>query len=313
VIALDASFARITRIARSRRAPYFAVLTTVVLWGIGPLVLRATTASGVVVGFHRMLLAGPMALVAAKVRKTPVTWSTLRLSAPAGLLFISSFITSYEALHRTSVANAVLIGSLQPVLVMLVAFPIFGERFRGVDLGWAAVSVAGIVVFVLGSRRSGDANRVGDLLAVINLFLWTGYFVEMKRRRHRVAVAPFLAGVFLTGAVVVVPYAFITGAPVGSITFADYVRVVIVTVFPGMIGHALMTWAQRHVDVGISALLTLGSNVLTACGAWLVFGQALHPVQFAGGAMVLGALASLMFGRSRRAQPVGPIEAVLLE
>ena len=196
---------------------------------------------------------------------------------------------------------------------MLVAFPIFGERFRGVDLGWATVSIAGIVVFVLGSRRGGDANRVGDLLAVINLFLWAGYFVEMKRRRHRVAVAPFLAGVFLTGAVVVVPYAFITGAPVGSITLADYVRVVIVTVFPGMVGHALMTWAQRYVDIGVSALLTLGSNVLTAFGAWVVFGQVLQPVQFVGGAMVLGALASLMLARSRRAQSVGPVKPVLLE
>jgi drug/metabolite transporter (DMT)-like permease len=260
-----------------------------------------------------MLLAGPMALVVARIRKTPVTWQTLRISAPAGVLFITSFITSYEALHRTSVANAVLIGSLQPVLVMLIAVPVFGERLLGVDLGWAATSIVGMVVFVLGSRHGGEANRVGDLLAVINLFLWGAYFIEMKRKRHQVAVAPFLAGVFLTGAVVVVPYAFLTHAPVGSITLADYVRVVIVTVFPGMVGHGLMTWAQRHVDVGVSALLTLGGNVLSAFGAWVVFGQALAPVQFLGGAIVLGALGMLMLGRARRVQPVGLSEAVLLE
>lgn len=290
---------RAGRFARSSRAPYAALGVVLFVWSLGPLMNRGMHARGTVAGFYRMWLAVPFAFAAARWRRTPVTWAHLRASAPAGVLFVTAYITSYEALHRTTVANASLIGALQPVLVMLAAAPIFGERIDRVDLGWAALALGGIGVFVASGHGGGQAGLVGDLFAVVNLLLWSAYFIEMKRRRGQVPVAAFLSGVFLVGAVAITPYALLTRAPVGSIEARDLGLMGLMVLLPGMMGHGLMTWVQRHVDVGLSAMLTLASTVLTAVGAWVIFHQPLRPVQVLGGALVLAALGALLQHRTR--------------
>jgi len=302
---------RAGRFAHSARAPFAALAVVVLVWSIGPLLNRGMHARGTVAGFYRMWLAVPAAFAVARWRRTPVTWAHVRASAPAGVLFVTAYITSYEALHRTTVANASLIGALQPVLVMLAAYPIFGERFGRIELGWSAVALTGIGVFVVSGSSGGHAGLIGDLFAVGNLLLWSCYFIEMKRRRGQVPVAAFLCGVFLTGAVAITPYALLTGAPVGGIEARDLGLMGLMVILPGMMGHGLMTWVQRHVDVGLSAMLTLSSTVLSALGAWLLFGQSLTAVQVLGGALVLAALAALLQHRTR-GNPVGSSEEAVL-
>jgi len=279
-------------------APQVALAVVVLVWSIGPLVNRGMHARGTVAGFYRMWLAVPVAFAVARWRRTPVTMATLRRSAPAGALFVSAYIVNYESLHRTTVANASLIGALQPVLVMLAAYPLFGERFGRVEIGWSAGALIGIAVFVVSGTSGGHGALAGDLLAAVGLVLWSAYFVEMKRRRTTVPVAAFLSGVFLTGAVLITPYALVTRAPVGSIQGRDLALMTVMVLVPGMMGHGLMTWVQRHVEVGLAVMLTLASTVLTAFGAWVLFGEPLTGPQMLGGALVLACLAALLQHRN---------------
>ena len=292
-------------------APQLALAVVVAVWSIGPLLNRGMHARGTVAGFYRVWLAVPVCFAAARWRRTPVRWTTLRMSAPAGSLFVSAYIVSYESLHRTTVANASLIGALQPVLVMLAAYPLFGERFGRVEIGWAGGALAGIGVFVASGRGGGHGGLAGDVLAVVSLVLWSTYFLEMKRCRSRVPVAAFLAGVFLTGAVLITPYAVATGAPLGSIGKRDIGLMVVMVLLPGMMGHGLMTWVQRHVDVGLAVMLTLASTVLTAVGAWVLFREPLTLPQVLGGVLVLSCLAALLQHRNR-SNRVGPDKGVVL-
>lgn len=299
------------RAARRFSAPHLALAVVIGVWSIGPLINRGMDARGTVAGFYRMWMAVPFCFAVTLWRRTPVTWTTLRHSAPAGALFVSAYIVSYESLHRTTVANSALIGALQPVLVMLAAYPLFGERFGRTELVWGAGALGGIGVFVLSGHGGGHAGLSGDLLAVVSLFLWSAYFLEMKRNRTRVPVAAFLAGVFTTGAVLITPYALVTGADVGSISAHDLLLMLAMVLLPGMMGHGLMTWVQRHVEVGLAVMLTLASTVFTAIGAWWLFGEPLAPAQVMGGALVLACLAALLQHRNR-ANTVGPDEVPVL-
>lgn len=298
-------------LVRRVSAPHAALGVVILVWSGGPLINRGMHAHGTVAGFYRMWMAVPVCLAVAQWRRTPMTWTTLRRSAPAGALFVSAYIVSYESLHRTTVANSSLIGALQPVLVMLGALPLFGERVSRADLLWAAGALGGIGVFVLSGHGGGQAGLAGDLLAALSLVLWSAYFLEMKRNRSRVPVAAFLAGVFTTGAIVITPYAFATGADVGSFGRHDALLMLAMVLLPGMLGHGLMTWVQRHVEVGLAVLLTLASTVLTAVGAWILFAEPLGPAQVLGGALVLACLAGLLRQRNR-ANAVGRAEEPVL-
>jgi drug/metabolite transporter (DMT)-like permease len=72
----------------------------------------------------------------------------------------------------------------------------------------------------------------------------------------------------------------------------------------GLVGHGLMTWAQRHVDITLASLLMLGSPVISAVGAWFAFGQRLSAMQFAGAFVVLAALGAIVVDVRSKPAPV---------
>ncbi len=63
---------------------------------------------------------------------------------------------------------------------------------------------------------------------------------------------------------------------------------------PGLVGHGLMTWAQRHLDLTVASLLTLASPVISATGAWLIYSEHLRPMQGVFATVVLLALAAIV-------------------
>ena len=84
----------------------------------------------------------------------------------------------------------------------------------------------------------------------------------------------------------------------------DWLLVLFIVFVPGFTGHGLMTWAQRHAPVTLLSVVMLLSPVVSAVGAWILFGQALLPIQFVAGAVVLGSVAGVVTGH--RGVPVEP-------
>lgn len=277
-----------------------------VAWGIGPLAVRGIDSGAVNTAFWRLWLAVPIALLIARPAGG-LDLRTLRRAIGPGILFALSLITGWTAIRETSVANATIIPALQPVLVLLVASRTFGERIRARDLLLSAVGLTGVVVFIAVASDTSGATRHGDLWAVAGLVVWVAYFIETKRLRTRhddVHTLPLLAGVMLCAAVTITPYLLVTeGAPV-PLEGIDWLWVLFIVFVPGFTGHGLMTWAQRHAPVSLLSVVMLLSPVVSALGAWAIFGQALLPLQFVAGALVLGSVAAVVTGH--RAVPVEP-------
>jgi drug/metabolite transporter (DMT)-like permease len=280
-----------------------------IAWGIGPLAVRGFESPAVNTAFWRLWLAVPIAWLLARP-SGGLDVRTLRRAIVPGVLFALSLITGWTAIRETSVANATIIPALQPVLVLLVASRTFGERIRTRDLVLGGLGLLGVLAFIAVASDTSGATRRGDLWAVAGLVVWVAYFVETKRLRTRhddVHTMPLLAGVMFWAAITITPYLLLTeGVPV-ALHGADWVWVLFIVFVPGFTGHGLMTWAQRHAPVSLLSVVMLLSPVVSAVGAWIIFGQELLPLQFAAGALVLGSVAGVVTGH--RSVPVEP-EAV---
>ena len=84
-----------------REVAISAVLIGVVGWGIGPLLVRGMTVSGVSVSFYRMWLAVPVMIVLARVLGEPLTWRVLRVCIAPGILFAASMMLGFQAMKET--------------------------------------------------------------------------------------------------------------------------------------------------------------------------------------------------------------------
>lgn len=290
-----------------REVAITAVLIGVLGWGVGPLLVRGMSVSGASVSFYRMWLAVPVMALLARVLGETLTVRTLKLCVTPGILFAFSMMFSFESMRTTSIANATLIGQLSPALMILGAGRLVGEKPTARAVAAAMVSFAGLGLMVASGGDTSGSSLGGDLFALANVFCFTGYFLMMKKLRNAdVGSWEFLAGVFLVGAVALTPYCLLAASDLGDVTGLDFVRLGAMIIGPGVLGHGLITWATRHLDVTTTSLLTLLSPPLSVIGAWIIFEQQLNVGQLLGGLVVLAGLAGTV-AAARYPKTVEPV------
>lgn len=285
-----------------------AAVLAVVAWGVGAVLNKSMGVDTPAIVFYRMVVGVPMMVFMAWRFGTGIDRRLMRITALPGLLFSLSFITGFAAVKMTSIANATLVTNLQPVLVLLVAPRLFGERLRKNQLILGAVSMAGVLTVMLAAAPTSGAKWTGDVMAAVNIVIWTAYFLLAKQRRvDGVDSWSFLAGVFLWASVVVLPFGGLASNDLGAMTSKDWLCVIGMALGPGIVGHGLMTWSQSHVDVTLASILGLLSPVVSTALAWVVLGESLTFVQLTGGAVVMWSLALLVRSQTGSSAPVVPI------
>jgi drug/metabolite transporter (DMT)-like permease len=274
---------------------YAAVVAVTVLWGVGPLLVKAIDASPLTILAVRYWIAVPVMVVVAKLLGAPLTGSVMKASLAGGIACTLAQGFAFASFQDTSLANAVLIGAIAPVLIAVLAVPMFGERLSPPQVALMVGTLGAIAVFVISAGDTSGASFRGDLFAVASLLAQTAYLLCIKRARVAdVPAAAYITGVFLVGAVTMTPMAFLWGTPVGALDRAEWAYIVAIALLVGCLGHGMLTWAQKHVNVGVASTIILGTTVVTAVGAWIFFDEALDAAQIVAGAVVLGAIGAIL-------------------
>jgi len=277
-------------------APLAAATTAVIVWGIGPLFVKAIGASGLAVATYRLVCAVPVMFVISVCIGNRVTWRLMRIAAPAGLLFAGDIVLGFSSFEHTSLAIATIIGALFPALVLVVSGPLFGERVKLLDVVWFAVALGGTALVVAGND-GGNHSLFGDALAAGSLLVWTAYFLYVKRQRlDGVPAFAFMTAVITNGAIALLPYALLVSDDLDAIRGTDFVWLFALILFPGAAGHGLMTWAHRYVSANVASILTLAGPVVTITGAWVFFDETLTEAQISGIVAVFVAIGLVLLG-----------------
>ncbi len=286
---------RDTARARRDQLPITAAAIAILVWSIGPLLVRGVGTSFPTVVFYRLATATPVMVAMAYLTGGRVSVALLKRTWRPGVLFVVCLMTSFASFVYTSIANATLIGALTPALVLLVSGRVANEDHTRLQVICAVVGLVGIAIVVLGAGATSGASLKGDLFAVANLVLWTAYLFEVKKvRGEGVHAGAYIATVFIWSLVIAAPWVLLVSDDLGAVHGTDWFLFAAMVVGPGLLGHGLMTWAQREVDVNVVALLGLASPVLSTVLAWWVYGQRLSTVQVLGATIVFGSLLVLL-------------------
>jgi len=299
----------LSRTVRERQDIHIlAAAVAVFAWGTGPIMNKVMTVDTPAIVFYRTLLGLPLMVCVAYATGGGLSRDLMRRTAVPGVLFAFSFITGFASVKMTSIANATLITTIQPVLVVFIAPRLFGERLTPRQLGYSFLSLAGVLMGVMAAASSSGAHISGDMMAVANVVLWTGYFVMAKQNRmDGVHSWSFLAAVFVWLAIVVLPFGAVASSDLGQMTTKDWLCAAGMTLGPGLLGHGLMTWSQSHVDVTIASLLGLMSPVVSTALALVFLGEVLTPWQLVGAIVVLASL-GLLVANQRGSTPKVSLE-----
>lgn len=277
-----------------------ATTVAVTIWGAASVLVKSidgidgTGISFYRLGFGTLLLTGFFL-----ARGGRISWSMLRICGPGGIAFGLDIVLFFTALRETSVANATVIGALQPVLLLPIGLRYFGERTQRAVVLWSLVAVVGTGVVILGATGLPEWSPYGDLLAVGALFTWTAYFAASKSARLHLGAVEYFTGLTIVAFVVVGPFALAAGADLSPAATSDWLAIVGVTVFSGAFGHVLLNWSHGHVPLQVMSVLTLLVPLVATTGAVLFLGETVDIVQWIGMAVVLGSLVEVVRRTSR--------------
>lgn len=298
---------------RMRTLAHLAVVVAVLTWGCSNVVIKMVPVSGMIASFYRLWLALPLLWLVALA--TPGTRARLDgnwvvACLVGGVLFSLHQVLFFNGLKMTSIANVAILGALQPVLVLLVAGPWFGEPVGARAVGLSAVAIGGTAYAILGASSDAITTPLGDAFAVANVFAFTAYFLWSKRVRASVGATEYVVGTTTVAALIIAAVCFATGEDVSKPHGSDWVLLWFLALVPGTTGHFLANWAHAHATAFVMSILFLAVPVIAAVGAHVVLGEPLLAAQGLGGLITLVAIAAIL--RPPRAPEADPLSATVI-
>ena len=91
-------------------------------------------------------------------------------------------------------------------------------------------------------------------------------------------------------ALVLLPIALLAPQPFWPSSASGWLVLIGLAVITQILGQGLIAYAFAHLPASLSSVSLLIQPVMAAIFAWLLFGEAIGPLQFIGGAIVLAGI-----------------------
>lgn len=284
----------LARPATLLRSADLVLLLVAVVWGTSYGVAKGALAFYPVLGFLavRFLLTAAL-LAPACLRATRAQWhGALRAGLPLGALLMAIFVCETYGVAHTQASQAAFLISLCVVFTPFAEWWMLGRRPAGAVFGFAAVSLLGAALLAGGGLQIRWGLGDALMLAAAALRAVTVCATSRLTRRH--AQAPMLLLTAVQSAVVglgclLVAVSLPGGLPAlpaeGAFWAASLYLVLGCTVF----AFIAQNWALKHTAPSRVGLLMGTEPAWGALFAVLWLGESLGPVQWLGGALIVGA------------------------
>ena len=221
-------------------------------------------------------------------------WKWFVAYGAAGICFYNIFF--YLGLRSSTAIQAALIVSILPVLVLLMAWIVHGERMTARQAAGAAISIPGAMLVILRGHLGdiGDiAFAVGDLWILAAAFAWAVQILMLRHLPKGVGFTTFQTVAIGTGVMFMLPFYLaeeFSGQPM-PVTATTLGFVAYGGIIGGVLGFTL--WNKGTIRVGSQAAGYLANlyPIFTGLLAVTLLGERLLWYHWVGGAMVLGGIA----------------------
>jgi drug/metabolite transporter (DMT)-like permease len=273
-----------------RRGAILALSTAMLAWGVTGVAAKAVDMGGMALAAYRSSV-GAVALVSlVYLSGRRLTWAKVRVGVPGGIFLGFDLILFFSAVKLTTVANATVIGALQPALVILISAPLLGEKVARGASRWAVIGLAGSALVVFGASGLPDWSARGDGIAVLALFAWTGYFVASRLIRNRMEALEYAAITAIVASLVAWPAAVLFGQDVSWPDTESWLWILVLALVSGIGGHLLMSVSIPHLPLWASSTMTLSIPVISTVTAAIFLDESVAGPQVVGMIIVLVAL-----------------------
>ena len=248
------------------------------------------------------LIIGPAAVVRHRAELAGLQAPVLRRLLLAGLFLAVHFAAWITSLEYTSVASSVVFVSTGPLWVGLLSPVVLKDRLtRATRLGLGLAVVGGLFIGIgdLCTWRQGLAcpgwsamlearGLLGNALALLGALAVAGYLMVGRTVRAGLSLLPYVFVVYGLAALCLVLFSVAAGTRLDGFPLSAYGWILLLALFPQVIGHSTYNWALRYLPATLVALATLGEPLASSVLAYFILEEVPPPTLLLGGLLILG-------------------------
>jgi drug/metabolite transporter (DMT)-like permease len=196
----------------------------------------------------------------------------------------------FEGLNRTSPINGGIIMVATPVLVLIMASFIRGERITGLKILGIALGLIGALSLLLfkSDFSFGSVTMAGDLMILANATSYAIYIVMIKPKMQTYHPITVMRWVFLFGTIYVIPFGYnqFTAIPWNTMPASILWATAFVVIGTTFFAYLLNTMALAHLSASVVGIYIYLQPLLASAFAMLV-GQDTPTIQKAISALLI--------------------------
>jgi drug/metabolite transporter (DMT)-like permease len=266
-----------------------ALLGANVALALGPWFVRMSETGPVASAFWRMALALPLLFILARRFEggTKIVGGQRWWLLLAGMFFAADLASWHLGILQTKLANATLLGNMASLL-----YPIYG--FIALARWPVRTQIAALILALIGgallmgrSYELSQTNLIGDLLCLAAGVFYTFYLVGIEKARGSLPQWSVLAWSTLASAGPLLIFASILNE---CIIPSDWTPVLLLALGSQIIGQGLLVYALGRVPPLVIGLAFLTQPFIAALLGWVIYREALGPLDWVGAALIALAL-----------------------
>ena len=287
-----------------RGAATLALVLGAAAIAFSPIFVRLTGTGPAAAGFWRLALALPALAGLTLVYRTPGgPHGPKPMTLLAGLFFALDLGFWHYGVKFTTVANATILANLSPVGVTAAAWLMLGERPRKTFLAGLALALAG--VWAIAAAHGGGQGldpSLGDGLSITTAVWYAGYMLCVRRVRTGQTASEVMFWSSATGAPLLLVAALALHERIIPTSLGGWGACIGLGVVH-LVGQGCIAWALGRLPAATASVVIMVQPVLTGLLGWLIFAEAMGPLQMLGAVAALAGVVIAQFAAARTPDP----------
>ena len=287
--------------------PLFMACLGAIMLGMSPIFVRVSDLGPMTTGFYRMLFGLPLVflwMVWEEKRSkdsVPLSKKDFKVLFLVGLFFAIDLALWNWSIDYTSIVNSTLFNNTAAFFAPLLLWVFFKERQSIRLLIAITIGLLGCFLILGESFTISLQNLEGDLVALLSGVMVGAYVIAINVGRKALQTGRIM---FWSGLVTVVLLGFVAaafGESFWPLTSHDVLSVFGQSFLVHFMGQGFLAFSMRHVPASYAALIMLLTPATAAVLGWVIYGEILSTIQWAGILIVLSSIVAVKQRRKKRA------------
>lgn len=289
-----------------------AVFLGILAYSFAPVLIRITLSEGVnaewIAAMRLLISTALLAPVVLSRTQTRIQFKNLQrkdliVSLFGAIALSVHFVTWVLALkHTTALASTALI-CVQIIFGALLSGILLKEK-QSWALGVGVIPVVVGSLMISGADLSRLGNSTGAIYAMISALSIALYYIAGRIARRNLSLNAYTLIVYGAGAVFLALYALIFAPSLPALSLKSLLAIVGLVVVSTFLGHSVINWSLKYVEVVYVSMMTLLQPVFTLTWAVLFFDEYPSLEVYLGTFMILIGLGLYLFLQRRKSKAI---------